>query len=240
MRALLAVLGLSLGLLMGGATASADSGSLPTCEDLLHGPPKEVAASKTVDASTVNADGSVTMAVTVSWSFAVHAKPGEKVFDCVWNGQPGQSSVVGSTGHPGADCSQQGLPCRFTVTTERLSPGSHTLCDIAKILGTWPMPNPGDGPSPSGSRTPSVCVTVQIPGPPGQGGGGNGGGTSGQGHGTTSAQTAASASGQSTPGLPATGRATVDVPLLAGSLAGGGALILLGVFLAVRPYWKGV
>ncbi len=244
-RALLAILGLLMGLLVGGVTASANSGSMPKCEDLLHGPPKEVAAHKVIDATTVNANNSVTMAVAVSWSFAVNAKPGEKIFDCIWDGQPGQSSVVGSTGHPGTYCSQQGLPCRFTVTTEPLSAGSHTLCDIAKILGTWPMPMPGNGPSPSGSRTPSVCVTVLIPttstptptpsmtptksttltlsGDLGQG--------------TPAAQTVAST--HATPGLPATGRAPVDVPLLVGSLGTGFVLIVLGVFLVVRLYWKG-
>jgi hypothetical protein len=161
----LGMLGLFLGLSLGGGSVSADSGAPGTrCEDLLHGPPKEVDAGKVVDAVRVNADRSVTMTVTVSWSFAVSSKPGEHVFDCVWDGQPGQASVVGSTGHPGTDCSQQGLPCQFAVTTQPLSPGTHTLCDIAKILGTWPQPR--TGPAPSGSRTPAVCVKADIPGPP--------------------------------------------------------------------------
>lgn len=226
---LLTVVGLLLGVL-GVVTASADSGqSLPKCEDLLHGPPKEVAASKVIDDFTVNGDHSVTMTVTVSWSFAVLAKPGEHVFDCVWDGQPGQGSVVGSTGHPGADCSAQGLPCRFTVTTQPLSTGSHTLCDVAKILGTWPQP--GTRPSPSGSRTPAPCVTAEIPPPP----------PSSPPPGTptppTNSGTAGtSATQESVPGLPATGRGPINGLLSAAFLAAGAVLVVLGLGITVRVY----
>ena len=167
MKALLPILA-SIGLFVAlpATAASADSPALPTCNQLLQGPPKEVSAHKAIDSAKANADGSVTTVVTVTWSFAVSGKPGEKIFDCVWDGTPGQGSatVVGSTGHPGADCSQQGLPCTFTVTTQPLSPGPHTLCDIAMILGTWPMPQTIAGPAPSGSRTPA-CVNVDAPPP---------------------------------------------------------------------------
>jgi hypothetical protein len=223
---LLAVLGLVLGLLVGGANASADSGSLPPkCEDLLHGPPKEADANKVVDSFKVNADNSVTMTVTASWSFAVLAKSGEHVFDCVWDGQPGQGTIVGSTGHAGTDCSSQGLPCQFTVTTEPLSAGTHSLCDIAKILGTWPQPE--TGPAPSGSRTPSVCVKVEIPGPPPSPP------TSPPPSPGTS-MTQVDAATDSAPGLPATGHGPVNGLLLVGFLGAGIMLIVVGVWLTVR------
>jgi hypothetical protein len=166
MKALLPVLA-SLGLFVAlpATVASADGPALPTCNQLLQGPPKEVSANKVIDSAKVNADRSVTTVVTVSWSFAVSSKNGEKIFDCVWDGTPGEASVVGSTGHPGADCSPQGLSCTFTVTTQPLAPGPHRLCDIAMILGTGPMPQTIAGPAPSGSRTPA-CVDVNVPPPP--------------------------------------------------------------------------
>jgi hypothetical protein len=133
------------------------------CNALLHGPHKDT--QKEIESATVNSDHSVTMEVTVSWRSQVNAKQGEHVFDCVWDGQPSnKGTVVGGTGHPGSDCSSQGLPCTFSVTTEPLQPGDHELCDIAKIEGTWAKPDQ-NGPAPSGSRTPTVCKKVEIPGP---------------------------------------------------------------------------
>jgi hypothetical protein len=60
---LLAALGLVAGLAAVGLSASAappNPSQLPKSEDLLHGPPKEVAAKKVIDSVKVNADGSVT------------------------------------------------------------------------------------------------------------------------------------------------------------------------------------
>ena len=160
-----AALGLMAGLPVASASAHGQtSGGAPVgagCNALLHGPNKDT--KKEIESATVNRDGSVTMKVTVSWRSKVEAKQGEHVFDCVWDGQPSKNgTVVGSTRHPGFDCSSQGLPCTFSVTTEPLQPGDHTLCDIAKIEGTWAKPQ--DGHSPSGGRTNTLCAEVEIPG----------------------------------------------------------------------------
>jgi hypothetical protein len=240
-------LGLLVGLVVGGASAGAagpDLSGQPRCEDLLHGPPKEVAATKVIDSVTMNADTSVRLAVTVSWSYAVPAKPGEKTFDCVWDGLPGQGPVVGSTGHPGADCSQQGLPCTFSVTTSPLGPGTHRLCDIAKILGTWAKPQ--RGPAPSGSRTNTVCVTVV------EEGGGLGGGVvpppsspptptppATENETSTpvpaaSATAAPKANPAAVPGMPGTGHRPVGSVLLYGLVGAGGGGLLAGLGIAAR------
>lgn len=154
--AYLAVLGLFGAVLVSGVTASAAGAPAAThfaeCNSVLVGPR---GGEKTATAVT-NSDNTVTLTVTVSFpEDSTGPKPGEHVFDCVFDGTPGTTNMVGSTGTPGADCASQGLPCTFKVTTEALSPGAHNLCDIARFEGF------GEGAS--GRRTPEFCLTVTIP-----------------------------------------------------------------------------
>jgi hypothetical protein len=153
---LLMLVGLVGALLMAAPAASASTGTSshsPECNSVLHGPQ---GGSKTATVSSIAPNGAVTLHVTVSFPSKPDApKPGQHIFDCVFDGTPGTGNIVGSTGTPGADCSAQGLPCSFNVTTEPLSPGSHKLCDIAKFEGF------SEGTS--GRRTPAFCVPVTIP-----------------------------------------------------------------------------
>lgn len=135
--------------------SSASAAHYPECNSVLEGPQ---GGTKTATVTSVNADGSVTMKVVVTFPDGQAPKPGQHVFDCVFDGAAAKGSVVGSTGTPGADCSQQGLACTFSVTTEPLSAGSHELCDIAKFEGFQ-----SDSPDHSGDRTPEVCVTANVP-----------------------------------------------------------------------------
>lgn len=157
---LAAALATGLCLWAGGVALSARvvaAANYPECNSVLHGPE---GGTKTATVKSLNADGSVTLSVTVAFSSALSPKPGQHVFDCVFDGAASSGAVVGSTGTPGADCSTQGLPCTFEVTTQSLSSGTHRLCDIAKFEGFQSLQGPGDH---SGDRTPQVCVSVTVP-----------------------------------------------------------------------------